>query len=154
MFPIDGKQRHELPGFLKSVPTLYAPESKDVYIGKDIYSYISKPVQSRREIPTSTPSQAAQSPSQTPAGEYTPWSFEGSGNLTETYSSWDSPGNFQNNELLYTFLGANTNTPAPPEPQTKQSFDGAKGGRNDDVNSRLDQYKKVRESEFKGIDRQ
>ena len=153
MFPIDGKQRHELPSFLKSVPTLYAPESKDVYIGKDIYSYIAKPVQSRREIPTSTPAQAAQTPGQ-PSGDYTPWSFEGTGTLTETYSSWESPGKFQNNELLYTFLGASTNTPAPPEPQTKQSFEGVKGGRNDDVNSRLDQYKKVRESEFKGIARQ
>ena len=153
MFPIDGKQRQELPAFLKSVPTLYVPESKDVYIGKDIYSYIAKPVQSRREIPTSTPAQAAQTQAQ-PSGEYTPWSFEGTGTLTDMYSSWDTPGKFQNNELLYTFLGATTNTPAPPEPQTKQSFDGVKAGRNDDISSRLEQYKKVRETEFKGIARQ
>lgn len=153
MFPIDGKQRHELPAFLKSVPTLYIPESKDTYIGKDIYSYIAKPVQSRREIPTSTPSQQ---PAQAqPSGEYTPWSFEGSGSLTETYSSWDTPGKFQNNELLYTFLGSSGNaTPAQPEPQTKQSFEGVKNGRNDDISSRLEQYKKVRETEFKGIARQ
>mgnify|MGYP000315039980 CR=1 FL=1 len=29
---IDGKQRHELPPFLKSVPTLYVPDTKDMYI--------------------------------------------------------------------------------------------------------------------------
>lgn len=159
MFPIDGKSRQELPGFLKSVPTLYIPESKDVYIGKDIYSYIAKPVQSRREIPTGRPqqqqqpSQAAGQQQQTP-GEYTPWSFEGTGSLTETYSSWDAPGKFQNNELLYTFLGGSTNTPAPAEPQTKQSYDGQKAGRNDDISTRLEQYKKVRDTEFKGIARQ
>ena len=38
---IDNKQRGELPPFLKSVPTLYVPDTKDVYIGKDIYSYIA-----------------------------------------------------------------------------------------------------------------
>ena len=48
MFSIDGKTRQELPPFLKSVPTLYNPETKDVYIGKDIYAYIAKPVTSRR----------------------------------------------------------------------------------------------------------
>lgn len=159
MFPIDGKQRQELPPFLKSVPTLYIPESKDVYIGKDIYSYIAKPVQSRREIPTGRPQQQQQpsqgpTQQQQPSGDYTPWSFEGTGSLTETYSSWDSPGKFQNNELLYTFLGGATNTPAPAEPQTKQSYDGQKAGRNDDISSRLEQYKKVRETEFKGIARQ
>ena len=149
MFAIDGKQRNELPAFLKSVPTLYVPDSKDVYIGKDIYSYISKPVQSRREIPTQQSKQEAP-----PSNEYSPWSFEGAGTLTETYSSWDAPGKFQGNELLYTFLGQSTNTPTPPEPETKQSFDGQKNGRNDDVNSRLEQYKKTRETEFKGIARQ
>ena len=58
MFYIDGKQRHELPAFLKSVPTLYVPESKDVYVGKDIYSYIAKPVVSRREVPVAQAQQA------------------------------------------------------------------------------------------------
>lgn len=151
MFPIDGKQRNQLPAFLKSVPTLYVPDSKDIYIGKDIYSYISKPVQSRREIPTPQAGGQAGPPVST---DYTPWSFEGTGSLTETYSSWDAPGKFQGNELLYSFLGQSTNTPAPPEPETKQSFDGQKNGRNDDINSRLEQYKKTRETEFKGIARQ
>lgn len=147
---IDGKQRHELPAFLKSVPTLYVPESKDVYVGKDIYSYIAKPVVSRREIPTSTP---AQNPK--PSGEYQAWSFAGTGTLTESYSSWESPTKFTtDDQLQYSFLGGAVNTPSPAEPQTKQSFDGQKQGRNDDIASRLEQYKKVRETEFKGISRQ
>jgi hypothetical protein len=150
MFYIDGKQRHELPAFLKAVPTLYIPESKDVYTGKDIYSYIAKPVVSRREIPTTTP---AQNPK--PSGEYQAWSFSGSGALTESYSSWDTPTRFTtDDQLQYSFIGGQVNTPAPPEPQTKQSFDGQKQGRNDDISSRLEQYKKVRETEFKGISRQ
>lgn len=154
MFLIDGKTRQQLPDFLKSVPTLYVPETKDVYIGKDIYSYIAKPVAARREIPTTTPAQqAAQAPAA--SKDYQPWSFAGAGGLTEGYSSWDAPGKFASDDQLnYTFLGAPMGGPAPQEPQTKQSFDGQKEGRNEDVSSRLEQYKKMRDTEFKGIARQ
>lgn len=148
MFYIDGKQRHELPPFLKSVPTLYVPESKDVYVGKDIYSYIAKPVVSRREVPV------AQANPQAPK-DYQAWSFSGAGSLTESFSSWETPSKFTTDDQLnYSFLGGSVSTPAPQEPQTKQSFDGNKQGRNDDIASRMEQMKKARESEFKGIARQ
>ena len=148
---IDNKQRHELPAFLKSVPTLYVPESKDLYVGKDIYSYIAKPVVSRREVPTSAPTKSAN-----PTGEYQAWSFSGSSSLTDSYSSWNTPTNFNSDDQLqYSFLNGSVSAPpAKPEPETKQSFDGQKQGRNDDISSRLEQYKKVRETEFKGISRQ
>lgn len=152
LFPIDGKTRQQLPDFLKSVPTLFVPESKDVYIGKDIYSYIAKPVQARREIPTTQPQQqqAAAAPK-----DYQAWSFAGTGSLTESYSSWDNPSRFSTDDQLnYSFLGSSVSTPAPKEPETKQSFDGNKAGRNDDISSRLEQYKKMRDTEFKGISRQ
>ena len=155
---IDGKQRHELPGFLKSVPTLYVPETKDVYIGKDIYAYIAKPVSARREIPATatTPSGTAQAGAGgPPAGQLEAWSFSGTGNLTESYSSWDNPGKFStNDQLQYSYLGGTVATPVKPEPETKQSYDGDKQGRNDDINSRLEMLKKARETEFKGIARQ
>jgi hypothetical protein len=151
MFPIDGKTRQQLPDFLKSVPTLYVPESKDVYIGKDIYSYIAKPVQSRREIPTQ---QAQQTQQQAPK-DYQAWSFAGTGSLTESYSSWDNPGKFStDDQLQYSFLGSTAATTGPKEPETKQSFEGDKSGRNDDISSRLEQYKKMRDTEFKGVARQ
>lgn len=147
---IDNKQRHELPAFLKSVPTLYVPESKDIYVGKDIYSYIAKPVVSRREVPTTNPSQAPQA-----SNEYQAWSFADTGKLTDSYSSWTTSTNFTtDDQLRYSFLNGPVNAPVKPEPQTKQSFDGQKQGRNDDIASRLEQYKKVRETEFKGISRQ
>jgi len=151
MFPIDGKQRHELPAFLKSVPTLYIPDSKDVYIGKDIYSYIAKPVQSRREVPTATPAQ--QQPTAGPK-DFQAWSFEGKASLTDSYSSWDKSATGGDDQLLYSFLGPLTGGGGAPEPATKQSYDGAKQGRNDDISSRLEQYKKMRDTEFKGIARQ
>lgn len=159
-FSIDGKTRAELPPFLKSVPTLYNPESKDVYIGKDIYSYIAKPVAARREIPTTTPSQpAAQGgrPGAPPAtsGDYQAWSFAGAGKITESYSSWDTPNKFTtDDQLSYSFLNGPTATPAKPEPETKSSFDGNKQGRNDDISSRMEQMQKARDAEFKGIARQ
>lgn len=150
---IDGKQRHELPAFLTSVPTLYIPDSKDLYVGKNIYSYIAKPVTSRREIPTTTPSQQAASTPQNPS-EYQAWSFAGVGSLTDSYSSWDAPTKFSTeDQLRYSFLDGTAAAPTPQAPQTKQSFDGAKQGRNDDVSSRMEQMKKARESEFTGIAR-
>jgi hypothetical protein len=150
---IVGKQRNELPAFLKSVPTLYVPETKDVYVGKDIYSYIAKPVTARREVPTTTPSQAP--PAAAAGGGYQAWSFSGTKSLTESYSSWESPGKFStDDQLQYSFLSGPVATPANPEPQTKQSFDGNKAGRNDDITARMEAMKKARESEFKGISRQ
>ena len=159
IFSIDGKGRQELPGFLKSVPTLYVPETKDVYIGKDIYSYISKPVSARREIPTNAPSAGASTPQGGAQGGALPnleaWSFSGTGSLTESYSSWDNPGKFStNDQLQYSYLGGTVATPVKPEPETKQSYDGDKQGRNDDINSRLEMLKKARDTEFKGIARQ
>lgn len=152
---IDTKQRSELPAFLKSVPTLYVPESKDVYVGKDIYSYIAKPVVARREIPTQQQSPMAQTAAAGPK-DYTPWSFASAGGFTESYSSWDTPSRMNTEDQLhYSFLGGVAAAPpAKPEPQTKQSFDGNKAGRNDDVSSRMEAMKKARESEFKGISRQ
>jgi hypothetical protein len=153
---IDGYQRQQLPSFLKSVPTLYLPESKDVYVGKDIYSYISKPVTARREVPVQQTSSSGGLVGGAPAGsDYQAWSFEGKGSISDSYSSWDSPSNFTNNDQLqYTFLGGFTGTPTAPEPQTKQSYEGGKQGRNDDLAARMEQMKKARESEFKGISRQ
>jgi hypothetical protein len=153
LFPIDGRQRHELPPFLKSVPTLYIPESKDVYVGKDIYAYIAKPVQSRREIPTETPAQKAVA-NPTPTAEYQAWSFEGTKGLTESYANWGNPGSFSSdNQLNFSFLNG-TAVGGSPEPKTAQSYDGDKYGRNEDISKRLEEYKKVRESEFKGVERQ
>lgn len=147
--PIDGKQRNELPAFLKAVPTLYVPDTKDVYVGKDIYSYIAKPVTARREIPTGTSTGAVAAPK-----DYQAWGF-GSSGLTDSYSSWEAPGKFMGDDQLhYSLLGGGPLAPTPAEPQTKQSYDGAKQGRNDDITARMEQYKKVRETEFKGISRQ
>jgi hypothetical protein len=151
--PIDGKQRSELPAFLKSVPTLYVPDTKDMYVGKDIYSYIAKPVTARREIPTATSSGAAAAASSAPK-DYQAWGF-GSSGFTDSYSSWESPGkSMSDDQLQYSFIGGGTAPTGPREPETKQSYEGGKQGRNDDIGARMEQYKKVRESEFKGISRQ
>ena len=150
IFNIDGKQRHELPEFLKSVPTLYVPQTKDVYIGKDIYAYIAKPVVSRREVPVSTSAGAA-----APPGDVAAWSFSGAGNLTDSYGDWQNPNQFTgDSQLNFSFLGPSLNSPAPSEPATRQSYDGNKQGRNDDISARLEQYKKARDNEFKPISRQ
>lgn len=154
LYPIDGKGRHELPAFLKSVPTLYVPTTKDTFVGKEIYSYIAKPVSSRVEIPTESPGQKAQASPAAPGtpADYMAWSFEGTKGLTESYASWATPTDFaSDNQLNFTFLGGTTNTPAPPEPKSVNTNTGAK---NDDLSARLEEYQKIRDSEFKGVARQ
>jgi hypothetical protein len=161
MFPIDGKQRSELPPFLKSVPTLYNPETKDVYIGKDIYAYIAKPVTARREVPTQhQPQVAASQPTgsklSAPGGNegVQEWSFASAMGFSDSYSSWDAPTKFVSDELHYTYIGNSQYTPPAPEPETKQSYDGNKDGRNGDLASRMEQMQKQRDAEFTGPVRQ
>lgn len=160
MFSIDGQTRDKLPPFLKSVPTLYVPETKDVYIGKDIYAYIAKPVTSRREVPVDQqPSVAAAKPTgstvsvtssqQAAPGDYQAWSFGTATGFSDSYSSWDAPGNYSaEDQLHYTFLGEPVLSPVQAEPATKQSYDGDKQGRNDDLKSRMETLQKQRDSEF------
>jgi hypothetical protein len=166
MASIDGKTRAQLPDFLKSVPTLYLPETKDVYIGKDIYAYIAKPVSSRREVPVAAapPPASSAAPAKqvggvpaTPSGgaDFQAWSFGTSTGFSDTYSSWDSPGNFSAaDQLHYTFIGDTKATPPPnPEPQTKQSYEGGKEGRNSDVENRMKALQAQRDAEFQGVAR-
>ena len=49
---VESLPRNQIPPFLKKVPTLYNPESKEVVVGKDIFGYIAKPTNSRKELPT------------------------------------------------------------------------------------------------------
>ena len=160
MFSIDGKQRSELPPFLKTVPTLYNPETKDIYSGKDIYAYIAKPVTSRREVPTQQQSQVAAAQ---PTGSklsaqggnegIREWSFAGSG-FSDAYSDWSAPTKFVSDELHYTYIGNTQYTPPAPEPETKQSYEGNKEGRNNDLAARMEQMQKQRDAEFAGPVRQ
>jgi hypothetical protein len=174
MIAIDGLTRDKLPPFLKSVPTLFNPETKDIYIGKDIYAYISKPVQPRREVPTQQPPPSASAMAAnvrppgvggvpTPPGapgvsvpnkDFEAWSFGTASGFSDNYSSWDSPGNFSaSDQLHYTFIGDTRATPVAPEPETKQSYEGAKEGRNADLASRMEAMQKQRDSEFGGVER-
>jgi hypothetical protein len=105
---------------------------------------------SRREVPVSTSAGAA-----APPGDVAAWSFSGAGNLTDSYGDWQNPNQFTgDSQLNFSFLGPSLNSPAPAEPATRQSYDGNKQGRNDDISSRMEQMKKMRDSEFKGIARQ
>jgi hypothetical protein len=152
---IDGKSRAELPPFLKSVPTLYHPETKDIFVGQDIFGYISKPVAARREVPNNTPAAgSAGGQSATAAkGDLEAWSFGTANGFSDSYSSWDGKQNVTD-QLFYTFLGPDTSAAGPAEPQTKQSYEGAKDGRNEDVASRLKKIQQARDNEFKGVTRQ
>jgi hypothetical protein len=157
--------RNQIPAFLKSVPTLYNPETKDVVIGKDIYGYIAKPTNSRKEIPQKEGGvQASGQPMKdAPIGDLSPWGFEGMGRLTESYSMWDSPTTFASGGgSNYTFLdgtafggavgGSGAGLTSGKAPDTENTIK-AKTGSNDDVKQRMEMIQKQRETEFAPIAR-
>jgi hypothetical protein len=156
--------RAQIPAFLTAVPTLYNPETKDVVKGKDIYGYIAKPTNARKEIPStsaSVPASGAVSAPQT-LGDLSPWGFEGTSRLTENYSMWDAPTSFVNEGgSMYTFLDGSapapsggSGLPSSAGPATKNTLDDkSKTGSNDDVKKRMEEMQKRRESEFSGVAR-
>ena len=156
--------RAQIPQFLTAVPTLYNPETKDVVKGKDIYGYIAKPTNARKEIPSTSaavPASGAVSAPQT-LGELSPWGFEGTSRLTENYSMWDSPSSFvAEGGSMYTFLDGSApassggaGLPSSAGPATKNTLDDkSKTGSNDDVKKRMEEMQKRRETEFSGVAR-
>ena len=158
---VESIPRNQIPAFLKSVPTLYNPETKDVVVGKDIYGYIAKPTNARKEIPQKETSSGNTGQITAPMGDLSPWGFEGMGRLTESYSMWDAPTTFASGGgSNYTLLdgasfGGNTagaGLPTGKEPSSENTIK-SKTGSNDDVKQRMDAIQKQRESEFAAVAR-
>jgi hypothetical protein len=138
---VESLPRDKIPSFLKKVPTLYNPESKEVVVGKDIFGYIAKPTNSRKELPTK------EAPSQGQPLDVSAWGFEGTGRLSEAYSSWDSPTDFgSEGNSMYTFLNG-------PAPVTQNTAPEQKSSGNSDVSSRLEALQNERKNEFSAIKR-
>lgn len=141
---VESLAREQIPPFLKKVPTLYVPATKEVIVGSDIYGFIAKPTNSRKELPTKEPS--IQQPASS-TGEYNPWGFEGSGRLSESYSSWNTPDKYTvGSGSMYSFLEGDAVRGAP-EPKSENTVDGKAS----DTAARLEAMKKQRESEFAGV---
>lgn len=158
---VESLPRNQIPPFLKKVPTLYIPDTKEVIVGKnEIFGYIAKPTNARNELPTkSSETPIAQGGSSQVIGDISAWGFEGTGTLTEHYSSWDSPGSYtMTGGSMYTFLS---------EPITNQGGAGlptsggvqsentvkSKTGSNDDVAARMAAMEEQRKKEFTTVSR-
>ena len=150
--------RNQIPAWLKSVPTLYVPDKKEIVVGKDIYGYIAKPTNSRNELPTK-PDAGSNNPQNT-IGELTPWGFEGKGNIGESYSLWDSPNQFASEGgSFFTFLteaitttGSNGDMPKG-QPTSTNTIDKSKTSSNSDVSKRMEEMVNQRKREFSSVDR-
>ena len=154
------EQISKLPFQLSKVPTLYIPTTKEAIVGKDIYGYIAKPTNARNELPTKQGPNGNNTPN-APMGELSPWGFEGSGKLTESYASWNSPTSFiSDGNSMYTFLGGGgqvmtggADIPVEKGPDTKNTIDKSKTSSNEDVKARMEAMEKQREIEFSQIER-
>ena len=151
--------RNQIPAFLKAVPTLYVPEKKEVVVGKDIFGYIAKPTNARNELPTKADAIATGGASSAAPGEYSPWGFEGTGRLGESYSLWDAPSQFATQGgSMYTFLDQPIMTsggpgmPSGSQPDSENTIK-SKTGSNDDIAKRMEEMQKQREKEFGGVSR-
>lgn len=156
---VESLPRNQIPAFLKKVPTLYVPDTKDVLIGQDIYGFIAKPTNSRKEVPTKEVV-ATGGASQQIMGDISAWGFEGQGYLTETYSSWDNPSSFTaGGGSLYTFLDQPMTMPQGgaglPTGKAVESENTikTKTGTNDDVAARMAAMEEQRKKEFTTVDR-
>jgi hypothetical protein len=158
---IESLPRNQIPSFLTKVPTLYIPSTKEVIVGKnEIFGYIAKPTNARNELPTkSAEAPVAQGGSSQAIGDISAWGFEGTGALTESYSSWDNPTSYTSmGGSMYTFLN---------EPITNQGGAGlpasggtnsentikSKTGSNEDVAARMAAMEEQRKKEFTTVSR-
>lgn len=142
--------RQLLPPDLKSVPTLLFPQSKQLVVGKaNIFAHLSKPVESRREIPT------PRVPATAPA-EPLFWSFNESG-MSSGFSSFDGTTKVAEDQLRYSYLDGEIKTSGQEVINPVGTVDGeggSKSGRNNDVTSRMESMQAMREAEFKPTARQ
>lgn len=162
---IESLAREQIPAFLKKVPTLYIPTTKEVIVGKnEIFGYIAKPTNARNELPTKPEdSQAPPNASNQPIGDISAWGFEGTKNLTENYSSWDSPTSHTTmGGSMYTFLnepilnqggaGLPNNLPSGKQVESENTIK-SKTGSNDDVAARMASMEEQRNKEFGTVER-
>lgn len=158
---VESLPRNQIPSFLKKVPTLYLPETKEVIVGKsEIFAQIAKPTNARKELPNKEAIQSGGS-SQQIIGDISAWGFEGTGSLTEHYSDWNAPTSFTAaGGSMYTFL----NDPIPTGTSSSADVPSgggvasentikSKSGTNSDVEQRLAMMEEQRKKEFGGISR-
>jgi hypothetical protein len=158
---VESLPRDQIPSFLKKVPTLYIPDTKEVVVGKnEIFGFIAKPTNARKELPTkSGDSQVAQGGSSQVIGDISAWGFEGKNSLTETYSAWDNPNAFTHEGgSMYTYLNepiANQGGAGLPTGRGVESENTVKSktGSNDDVAARMAAMEEQRKKEFGGVSR-
>lgn len=158
---IESLPRDQIPSFLKKVPTLYLPETKEVIVGKsEIFAQIAKPTNARKELPNKEAIQTGGS-SQQIMGDISAWGFEGMGSLTEHYSDWNAPTSFTSvGGSMYTFLNESISA-APTSGAGIPSSGGvasentvkSKTGSNDDVAARMAAMEEQRKKEFGGVAR-
>lgn len=158
---VESLPRNQIPSFLKKVPTLYLPETKEVIVGKsEIFAQIAKPTNARKELPNKEAIQSGGSSEQI-MGDISAWGFEGTGALTEHYSDWNAPTSFTSaGGSMYTFLNepmssAPTSGAGMPSGAAVASENTIKSktGSNDDVAARMAQMEEQRKKEFGGISR-
>lgn len=96
---IDTTPRQYIPVEIKSVPTVINPQTKELVVGKAaIFAKLSKPVDSRREIP-----QGGRAQPTSDSIHPHEWSFNDVKSLSTTFSVFDN-SSIPENQYMYSFI--------------------------------------------------
>jgi hypothetical protein len=96
---VDTTPRQYIPVEIKSVPTVINPQTKELVVGKAaIFAKLSKPVDSRREIPQQRTGPV------TGSGDPQEWSFNEVKGLSTTFSIFDEKSQIPENQYMYSFI--------------------------------------------------
>ena len=144
---IDTTPRQYIPQEIKSVPTIMNPQSKEVLVGKTaIFARISKPVDSRREVPQQRAAVQSQ-PSE--------WSFNDVRSISTVYSPFDEKTSLPDDQLRFSYIdGVRTSGQDAMLPNgSDMGESGARVSQNSDVSKRMEQLQAQRDSEFIAVSR-
>jgi len=119
---VDTTPRQYIPVEIKSVPTVINPQTKELVVGKAaIFAKLSKPVDSRREIPQQRTGPV------TGSGDPQEWSFNEVKGLSTTFSIFDEKSQIPENQYMYSFInGIRTSGEDSISPDGRASDDPSK----------------------------
>jgi hypothetical protein len=134
---VDTTPRQYIPQEIKSVPTVINPQTKELVVGKAaIFAKLSKPVDSRREIP-----QQRTGPAATGSVDPQEWSFNEVKGLSTTFSIFDEKSQIPENQYMYSFInGIRTSGEESIAPDGRAS---------DDPSKILEKMQATRDAEFR-----
>jgi len=162
-YRVEDIPRDKIPPYLKAVPTLYNPETKQLLVSlSQILGEISKPSDARSDVPVK---EVQAKDNLTAADSLEPWNFTGKNMLTEAFSMWNqnpnAPAEFSVTDSgLYTSWAQGITPEQPRNMQgagqaapSSQNTMGGKGSAQSEIDQRMKAMESERKNSFAAVSR-